>query len=400
MSLFVLPNELLHEIIDHLGVKDLGACTRVSLILKDIAGPRYMTALKFSPVRRFWASVDEKNCEALLVWRRMTNFTCPSNIYCSLFNAKDSHLRALGIFFESPQCANIPTAYLSCFGGTESLAATATLLASIRASGCQSLSYSARSDPSAPCVTSFPKSSRATPTQFESFSSACNNVFSSPLLSFTLTTLRNSPLRELVLQDTGLSPTMWARLLRSLDLPLLLRLEVDPQCSVRTLLTFLQRHSHIQSLCISVYGESKKARQSRPLPVHLPSLRALGGPSEYLKSLLQCLGQPSSVTALSVDLSNIKPGVPQISKVLDCAQHLPHLRDISISFHRNSSVVVPVTGLRVPKHEARTCGAIRLKISAAFDTVTDGQEEIVVCTVHTDVGHELIYFHRKSVHHG
>ena len=240
VSLLILPNELFHEIIDHLGVKDLGMCTWISIILKDIAGPRYMTALKFSPAGRFWASVDEKNGEALLVWRRMANFTCPNNIYCSLFNAKDSHLRALGIFFKSPQCANIPTAYLSRSGGEESLAATATLLASIRASGCQSLSYSAHSNPSAPRVTSFPRSSHATPTQFESFSSACNNVFFPPLLSFTLTTLHNSPLRELVLQDAGLSATMWGRLLRSLDLPLLLRLEVDSQCSVRTLLTFLQ----------------------------------------------------------------------------------------------------------------------------------------------------------------
>ena len=111
----------------------------------------------------------------------------------------------------------------------------------------------------------------------------------------------------------------------------------------------------------------------------------LGGPPEYLKLLLQYLGHPSSVTALSVDLSDIKPGVPQISKVLDCAQHLPHLCNISISFHRNSLVVVPMTGLHIPKHEACTCGAIRLKISAAFNTITDGQEEIVVCTVHTDV---------------
>ena len=92
MSLLILPNELLHEIIDLLGVKDLGMCTQIFVILKDIAGPRYMTALKFSLVGRFWASVDEKNCEALLVWQRMANFTCPNNIYCSLFNAKDSHL--------------------------------------------------------------------------------------------------------------------------------------------------------------------------------------------------------------------------------------------------------------------------------------------------------------------
>ena len=228
MSLLILPNELLHEIIDLLGVKDLGTCTRISMILNDITGPRYMTALNFSPAGRFWASVDETNCKALLVWQCMANFTCPNNIYCSLFNAKDSHLRALGIFFESLRCANIPTAYFSCFCGEKSLAATATLLASIRASGCQSLSYSACSNPSAPRVTSFPRSSCAMPTQFESFSLACNNVFSPPLLSFTLTTLHNSPLRELVSQDAGLSATMWGRLLWSLDLPLLLHLEVDP----------------------------------------------------------------------------------------------------------------------------------------------------------------------------
>ena len=181
------------------------------------------------------------NSEAVPKWRFQNETSEPPEPLCgSRLNTVNSHLQALGIFFESPQCANIPTAYLSCLGGEESLAATATLLASIRASGCQSLSYSAHSNPSAPCVTSFPRSLRATPTQFESFSSACNNVFSPPLLSFTLTTLCNSPLRELVLQDAGLSATMYGRLLRSLDLPLLLCLEVDPQCLVRTLLTFLQ----------------------------------------------------------------------------------------------------------------------------------------------------------------
>ena len=44
-----------------------------------------------------------------------------------------------------------------------------------------------------------------------------------------------------------------------------------------------------------------------------------------------------------------------------------------------------MTGLHIPKHEACTCGAIQLKISAAFDIVMDGQEKFVVCTVHTNV---------------
>ena len=193
----------------------------------------------------------------------------------------------------------------------------------IKAFGCQILSYSARSDPSVPCISSFPKYLLVMPSHLESFSSSCNNIFS-PYI-----TLCHSPLRKLVLQDAGLSTCTWGKLLQSLDLPLLICLEVDCQCSITTLLTFLQWHPCIQYLCISTYGK-ESTWQSQCLPICLPSLQTLAGPPVYLKSLLQYIDHPILVTVLLSKLADIKPGVPQILQVLDCVQSLPHLHDTHI----------------------------------------------------------------------
>lgn len=309
-----------------------------------------------------------------MVWRRTVDFIRPQTVYCSLINAKDPHLQALQIFFESPQCAGIPAVYLTCFGHPL-FTSTSTLLARIKSSGCQKLCYSARCAPLLN-IASFPPSPRATPSRLEYFSSSGNTIFSPSIISFTISMLRNSPLKELFLRDTGLSPTMWRGLLQSLDLPLLQHLEVDQECSLINLTKFLQRHHRIESLFIS--GESEKTRSSSQLfahSIHLPSLHTVGGPAEYLTPLLRQLRCPGSVTSLSVTLSNTKPRISLISKVLDCAQYLPGLREAKIYFLSKS---VSKTGLLFPKTEARTCGAMRLRISASFDTATDGDEEILV----------------------
>ena len=309
-------------------------------------------------------------------------FHLPNAYVLVLFNAMDSHLEALKIFFQSPQCINIPVVHLSCFSGKASLPLIAAVLTSIKVFGCQILSYSARSDPSVPCISAFPQSLLVMPSHLESFSSSCNNIFS-PYI-----TLCHSPLRKLVLQDAGLSTCIWGKLLQSLDLPLLICLEVDCQCSITTLLTFLQWHPCIQYLCISTYGK-ESTWQSQCPPICLPSLQTLAGPPVYLKSLLQYIDHHILVTVLLIKLADIKPGVPQILQVLDCVQSLPHLHDTHISFHqnhhhRNSLLVISMTGLIFPKSKLCTGSNIWLEISVAFNTVTDG-EEIVVCTVHIDV---------------
>ncbi|KAF9236802.1 hypothetical protein BU15DRAFT_76635 [Melanogaster broomeanus] len=374
-SLLILPNELLHEIVDLLGIKELRTCTWVSTIFKNIAAPHYLAALNFAPTGDFRVSVNRHNCQALMVWRHMANFTRPRSIYCSLLQAKDCHMEALQIFFESTQCANIPVVYVSSFGNA-SPASTTALLASIRASGCQMLSYCGCSDPSPQSVTSFPKPSCMIPSRLESFSLDCNTVSAPPMISFTMSALHSSSLRDLVLQDTGLSSTSWGKLLRSLDLPLLRHLEVDPQCPVTALLKFLQRHGRVQSLCISTYGEPVKSRRSLPLLARLPSLHAIQGPPEYLTSLL-CRLDLESVTSLSITFRNVKSGVSCILKVMDCAQYLPCLRDMGISFQQELTMATPVTALLVPNDESRTCRAIRLMILSAFQATTDTDEEIV-----------------------
>ncbi|KIK77647.1 hypothetical protein PAXRUDRAFT_17361 [Paxillus rubicundulus Ve08.2h10] len=53
-SLFYLPNELLHVIVSLLGADDLQTCTKVSTLLRDIAGPAYLAALNFSPTKTLY----------------------------------------------------------------------------------------------------------------------------------------------------------------------------------------------------------------------------------------------------------------------------------------------------------------------------------------------------------
>ncbi|KAF8834256.1 hypothetical protein BDN67DRAFT_985455 [Paxillus ammoniavirescens] len=57
--LFYLPNELLHAIVSLLGADDLQTCTKVSTLLRDIAGPAYLAALNFSPTKTpYWLSAS------------------------------------------------------------------------------------------------------------------------------------------------------------------------------------------------------------------------------------------------------------------------------------------------------------------------------------------------------
>ncbi|KIK77269.1 hypothetical protein PAXRUDRAFT_167396, partial [Paxillus rubicundulus Ve08.2h10] len=140
-SPFYLPNELLYVTVSLLGADDLETCTKVLTLLRDIAGPAYLATLNFSPTKTpYWLLVNEQTCLPLLVWRCLASFTLPKNLYFS--SMQDHHLQALDIFIQSPQVANIPTVYLSCYGGSISMAMTATVLACIQASGSLEITYS------------------------------------------------------------------------------------------------------------------------------------------------------------------------------------------------------------------------------------------------------------------
>jgi hypothetical protein len=376
-SLLVLPNELLLQIVSLLRVDDLRTCTRVSSLFKELAAPLYFGALNFDPKDSFWITVDHKNCEALLVWRRMARFTALRSLYISLGSSQDHHFRALDLFFRSPQCANIPAVYLSCYEAPTTSTYFVNLVEGIRESGCREICYSGRSRVPHSQGT-IPKSTQTIHSRLESFSADCNTVFSPPLLSFTVTTLHHSPLKDLILNDTGLSPSRWTKLLSTLDLPNLRHLEVDPQCPLRALLNFLQRHRRIDFLQVAPHGKQGKSCLQLPC-VKLPSLRHLGGPPAYVAKLVARLETPGTICSLSLTLLYGPSHNHQLSKVLDCTKYLDSLRNVHIYFPAPASdVAFPMASLRFPKSESRTCGATHLRISCAHGWVTDTEGDILV----------------------
>ncbi|KAI9455290.1 hypothetical protein HD554DRAFT_2178552 [Boletus coccyginus] len=102
-----------------------------------------------------------------------------------------------------------------------------------------------------------------------------------------------------------------------------------------------------------------------------------------VSSILKIISAPCYLKALNfsprckTDIEFTKFRSPILSKVLDCAQCLPCLRDIGIFLSQSSPGVIPASSLTLPKREHRTCGALRLRISAAFDTVTDGDQDVI-----------------------
>ncbi|KAG6372575.1 hypothetical protein JVT61DRAFT_7688 [Boletus reticuloceps] len=56
-SIHVLPNELIDLIIIRLDVNGLRTCTKVSILFREISGPRLLDALGFKPTGQYWLSV-------------------------------------------------------------------------------------------------------------------------------------------------------------------------------------------------------------------------------------------------------------------------------------------------------------------------------------------------------
>ncbi|KIJ09723.1 hypothetical protein PAXINDRAFT_17199 [Paxillus involutus ATCC 200175] len=372
-SLFYLPNELLHGIVSLLGADDLQTCTKVSTLLRDIAGPAYLAALNFTPTKTpYWLSVNEQTCLPLLVWRRLASFTPPKNLYFS--STQDHHLRALDIFIRSPQVANIPAVYLSCYGGSISMAMTATVLAGIQASGSLEITYSSRSSVPISRVV-FPKPSGSMSSQLESFSTDTNAIFSPPIIRFTINVLHNSPLKELCLKNTGLCAPMWGKLLHSLDFPYLRTLKVDSQCPLKVILEFLRRHHRVEYLDIAPDGLPEQRYRARYPLVELPGLCHIGGPPAYASALGRHLQNPGTITSLSILMIDVPFPHYQLSSVLDCTDVFPGLYNILITFHHSQPI--PTTSLLFPSSEARICRAQHLRMACRFGVVTDDNDGIL-----------------------
>ena len=93
--ILVLPNELLLIILTCLDADAARACSKVSVLFRELSGPLFLDTVGFK-LSPFWLTVDETHLEGLLVWRRLQSYVAPQNIFFHASN--DSHLRALDIF--------------------------------------------------------------------------------------------------------------------------------------------------------------------------------------------------------------------------------------------------------------------------------------------------------------
>ncbi|KAF9233155.1 hypothetical protein BU15DRAFT_80401 [Melanogaster broomeanus] len=226
-------------------MEGLKVITQMSSLFKEIAAPRYFVEVDFEVPQpcAFWVAVYPKDCEALLLWRRTRAFSLPENLYFHMMSVTDRDLLALNIFFWSlPQFEEISTSVnLSCVGASFSSSAVASLLESIKGAGCPELIYTGNSLSQLSRISILRNLPHADiPSRIQSLTVRSKIIFTAPMIPFTFATLLHSPLTELILTDTHMSGSQWTRLLRELHFPQLRTLEVDRQCPVNTLVTFLQ----------------------------------------------------------------------------------------------------------------------------------------------------------------
>ncbi|KIK82127.1 hypothetical protein PAXRUDRAFT_154482 [Paxillus rubicundulus Ve08.2h10] len=354
-SILQLPNELLHKIIGYVPIEGLKAFTQTSSLFKEIIAPCYFLQADFEVPQpgAFWLSVCSGDCKPLLLWRRTRAFSLPENIFFHMMSATDRELLVLDIFFQSlPRLRDISTSVnLSCLGASFSSRVVASLLESIKGAGCPELTYSGNPISQLSHV-SIPRNlpHPAIPSRIKSLTVRSSILFTTPVIPFMFATLFHSPLTELILMDTHMSESQWMRLLQELHFSQLRDLEVDHQCSVKTLVTFLQRHPLLEHLSIHTRGQYKKNTSNTNVQVDLPSL---------------CF-----VRMLRIPIVDILAGNSQLPIIFDCTDLLPSLQHLVIWFAPIFQTI-PILNFKLLTTEHHSCAVSCLSIHCSRNSETE-----------------------------
>lgn len=360
-----LPAEILITIIAHLGAQDLRCVTQVCSLFREIGGPLFFVNRGFptSPQDMFHIRVDSYNFDVLLTWIRMDTFHPPRMMLCWLDpDVRSMQLSAFSHFLQSVPHKSIR--YITLFWNFNILTCSAlpqivSVLETIRASGCEELTcmgFCGRSGPSS--VTGLTRiQGHASGNHLKTFDASSQALFSPKLLPFTIQTIRFSRLEKLRLSSIKLSPSHWDRLLRHLAIPTLVELRVDADCAPSTLIRFLARHPGVNDLgVIPRPGRLWRTHRvttplalsismldgplSHVLPVlrsHLKSptlailalsLQAHDASPDYLTTILQCVGNCSSVGYL--DLSLPPQSHSHLAMIYPGTQSAVHVKHLAI----------------------------------------------------------------------
>lgn len=211
--ILVLPNKLIQHILDYLGVDDLSKCSTVSILFREFPGQLILPAMGLWP--NGWLSVSSKHYQALLMWRQLSLYVAPRNIYFNV--TQDYDLHVLDVFLQTPEVVNHTSIFLNCNGDALLTTLIAQTIESVMMSGYSQVSLSHFS-PTPPAVMHIlPKTFNTHLNYLYVFSTNTPLAFSSEIAPFSMTVLHHAPLHWLSLQNTGLTSGMWSKLLPLLD---------------------------------------------------------------------------------------------------------------------------------------------------------------------------------------
>ena len=151
--------------------------------------------------------------------------------------------------------------------------------------------------------------------------------FSPAVIPFTVTTLCNSPITDLILTNTSLTAMQWSTLFRHLSFWHLLSLQVDGSCPTYSLVKFLAHHN-VRNLTFSQGHTTVLCSSHVPVCLPLPSLEHLNGSPACIHSLVSFATLPTTLESLTVRFYQSSSEVPLLEEVLACAAYFPELNEL------------------------------------------------------------------------
>jgi hypothetical protein len=301
-----------------------------------------------------WLTVEGRACEALPVWRRSQAFVVPGLIWITASqDTTDRHFRALRIFFESLEgLEGIRRVQLCLYGSPSYVSPSLTsFLESVQSTKCQELHcLGMRRTGLEICVNS---RSFLRNSSLEVLNINSPLLFTPPAVSFTLTILRNAPLRKLTLTNTTFKPKQWSTLLSQLDLLQLSQLAVDDTCPIPALVDFLHRHK-VCNLLIHHKDDLTppllpwRSRSRTPLP----SLVVLDGSPAIILSLMRLVDISHPFQRLVVRLDSASVEQNHLSDLLSCTEYLTDLHELHVIIPDNATNLS-----NYPEGDMRVCPA-------------------------------------------
>lgn len=157
-------------------------------------------------------------------------------------------------------------------------------------------------------------------------------------VSFSLSALRCSPIKELSHTNTSLAPKDWSKLLHTLTLPHLSMLTLDNLCPTHDLVDFLKRHK-VQELWVSSFGTLSDVNIG-PLwqscfQTSLPTLSSLDASAAVIIGLMHLIDISFPFQKLVVQLNHLRDKRHLCSTVLDCTEHLGDLHELQVNISDN-----------------------------------------------------------------